>query len=82
MKNDISKIAIKNVKTKVSKFSLQIYAFVYTKVMNFPHSKCEFDLLTIFMFFSNIHKLQKVKIHLDHSQIVGRILGYVHDFLI
>ena len=75
MKSEISKVVIKNVKIKVSKFSLQIYAFLYSKRMDFLHSDFESDVLTKCFFFPNIYKLQKVKIHLDHSHVTGNICG-------
>ena len=59
MKSEISKVVIKNVKIKVSKFSLQIYAFLYSKRMDFPHSNFEFDLLTTCIFFSKYLQTSK-----------------------
>ena len=32
------------------------------------------------MFFINVHLLITVKVHLHHSHITGKILGYAHDF--
>ena len=29
---------------------------------------------------NNAHRLIKVKVHLHHSHITGKILGYAHDF--
>ena len=31
-------------------------------------------------FFVNAHHLIKMKVHLHHSHITGKIIGYVHDF--
>ena len=31
-------------------------------------------------FFVNVHHLIKMKIHLHHSHITGKIIGYAHDF--
>ena len=31
-------------------------------------------------FFINVHRLIKIKIHLHHSHVTGKILGYAHDF--
>ena len=32
------------------------------------------------IFFRNIHRLIKIKLHLHHSHITGKVLGYTHDF--
>ena len=43
IKRDIETVEIKGyVNSKISKFNLQLYAFVYDKVMKFPFSKFEF----------------------------------------
>ena len=37
-------------------------------------------LLSQARFFNNVHHLIKMKIHLYHSHITGKILGYAQDF--
>ena len=80
MKNEINKTDTKSVKTKISVFTLQIYAFVYSVIMDFPRSNFEFDVLATYNLFSNIIKLHRVKIHLDHPNVIDKIRGYVDDF--
>ena len=65
---------------KIPKFNLKVYAFVYDTMIDFPASNFLYDIITITNFFRNAHRLIKVKIHLHHSHITGKILGYSHDF--
>ena len=80
MKDEINKMDTKSVKTKISIFTLQIYAFVYSVIMDFPRSNFEFDVLATCNLFSNIIKLHRVKIHLNHSNVIDKIRDYVDDF--
>ena len=82
LKEIISDIKIKNNKSgcKIAKFTLQIYAFVYQRLMDFPKCRFDYETLTTTNFFENIHRLVNVKIHLHHSHVTGRICGYAHDF--
>ena len=32
------------------------------------------------IFLENVNQIIKVKIHMHHSHVTGKILGYVHDF--
>ena len=81
LKEKISDIEIKSKqKTKISKFTLQLYAFVYQRLMCFPTAKFECETVTTRNLFEFIHKIINVKINLHHSHITGKIIGYVHDF--
>ena len=46
----------------------------------FPNSDIQSETFTTSAFFINVHCLIKMKIHLHHSHITGKILGYAHDF--
>ena len=63
------------------KFALQLYAFVYQRIMNFLQTKFEFETLTTANLFEYVHKIINVKIHLHHSHVTGKIFGYAHDLL-
>ena len=84
MKNNVMQTEIKNALSttygKVPKFNLKIYAYVYTELIDFPRSDMSYDTLTTNQFFINVHRLIKVKFHLHHSHITGKIYGYAHDF--
>ena len=85
LKSKIDNIEIENIikgtrGNKISKFNLQLYAFVYYSMIDFPPSNFIYDTITTNNFFRNLHRLIKVKIHLHHSHTTGKILGYVHDF--
>ena len=79
LKDAISMVKVKST-SKISKFKIQIYAFFYKYIMNFPNTEFESDAFTTKNFFQFVHKLINVKIHLHHSHITGEIKGYVHDF--
>ena len=81
VKEKISDVQIKNKKNtcKVAKFTLQLYAFVYQKLFDFP-KKFDYETLTTSNLFEYVHKIINVKIHLHHSHITGKIIGYAHDF--
>ena len=80
--NEIKSVEIKNFKAlKVPKFTMQIYAFIYQCLMDFP--ACKFDDLTTVTTKNMFNKLYKVinsKVHLHHSHIPGEVIGNSHDF--
>ena len=81
LKEIISETQVKSrIKSKISKFNLQIYAFFYKEIMNFPMTNFESETFTTNDLFEYAHKLLNVKIHLHHSHITGEIKGYSHDF--
>ena len=45
----------------------------------FPNSDIQYETFTTSAFFINVHRLIKMKIHLHHSHITGKILGYAHN---
>ena len=72
LKEKISDVQIKSKQTsKISKFTLQIYAFVYQRIMNFPRSKFEFETVTTGNLFEYVHEI---------INVTGKIIGYTHDF--
>ena len=81
LRKHIEEIEIKNlVSAKIPKFNLQLYAFVYDNLIQFPVSDLAFDTITTNNFFRYVHRLLKVKVHLHHSHVTGEIYGYIHDF--
>ena len=82
LKEKISDVYIKSKQIlKMPKFALQLYAFVYQRIMNFLQTKFEFETLTTANLFEYVHKIINVKIHLHHSHVTGKIFGYAHDLL-
>ena len=80
-KKNIEEVEIKNVvKTKIPKFNLQLYTFVYNKLIDFVESDFVFDTITTDNIFRNVHRMLKVKVHLHHLYVKGKIFGYAHDF--
>ena len=78
IKELISDVKIKNKSnTKISKFMLQTYAFVYQRLIDFPQEK--FDYKTV-NFFESVHRIINVKIQLHHSHVTGKIIGSANDF--
>ena len=84
LKNRVMQTEIKNaLKTsfgRVPIFNLKIYAFVYDSLVYFPKSDTQYETFTANSFFVNAHHLIKMKVHLHHSHITGKIIGYAHDF--
>ena len=81
IKEKISDVEVKSKQmTKIPKFTLQICAFVYQRIMRFPKTKFEIKTVTTGNLFEFVHKIINVKINLHHSHITGKIIGYVHDF--
>ena len=74
-KNFISQTEIKNALSstfgKVTKFNLKIYAYVYDELISFPRNDMAYDTITTNRFFTNVHKLIKVKFNLHYSHIAG-----------
>ena len=83
IKERISAVKIKSTpQSKIPKSTLQIYAFVYQRIMDFPHCKFDYETVTTNDLFIYVHKIINVKIHLHHSHVKfsGKILGCAHDF--
>ena len=68
LKDIISDVKIKNSRSgcKIPKFTLQIYEFVYQRLMDFPLGRFDYQTFTTIIFFENIPKIINVKIHLHH----------------
>ena len=83
IENRIMQTEIKNALStsygKVPKFNLKIYTFVYDNLVDFPPHN-QYDSFTTKNFFINFHRYIKMKIHLLHSHVTGKIIGYSHDF--
>ena len=63
IKERISAVQIKNKQgSKISKFSLQLYAFVYQRIMDFPRGRFDYETLTTNSLFKSIHKIINVKV--------------------
>ena len=74
IKERISDVQIKNKQgPKLSKFLLQLHAFVYQRIMDFPRGRFDYETLTTNSLFESNHKIINVK-------ITGQIIGYAHDF--
>ena len=81
MKEAIKDITIKNKQgSKISKFVLQIYAFVYQRIMDFPRGCFDYKTLTTNDLFDSVHKIINVKTHMHHSHVTGNIIGYAQEF--
>ena len=75
-----NKNALKSSYHKVPKFNLKIYAFVYDWLVYFPKLGIQYETFPTNYFFSHAHHLINMKVHLHHSHIKGKIIGYAHDF--
>ena len=82
IKDMIANVKVKNRRndTKMPKCTLQTYTFVYQRLMDFPQGIFDCETVTKLGFFGNVHKIIDVKLHLHHSHITGKIMGYAHDF--
>ena len=74
------KNALKTSFGRVPKFNLGIYAFVYDCLIYFPKSDVQYETFTTNSFFVNGHHLIKMKVHLHHSHVIPKTIGYAHDF--
>ena len=83
IKNHIMQTEIKNALAssygKIPKFNLKIYAYLYDELVCFP-PQSQYDSVTTKKFFMHVHNLIKMKIHIHHSHVTGKINGYAHDF--
>ena len=81
VKEEIETVEVKGyMNSKIPKFTLQLYAFVYDKIMKFPFSQFECETVTTVNLFLSVYRIINVKIHLHHSHVAGEIKGYAHDF--
>ena len=79
--SDIKSVEIRNNKSKIPKFTIQMYACFYDMLMDFP--RCKFEQLktiTTKGMFTNFYRGINSKVHLHHSHVTGEIVGFVHDF--
>ena len=81
MKEAIKDITIKNKQgSKISKFVLQIYVFVYQRIIDFPQGCFDYETLATNYLFDSAYKIINIKRHLHHFHITRNIIGYAHDF--
>ena len=82
VEEEIKKFDVKHNKTtKIPKFTLQLYSFLYDSLMDFPEVKFdEIKTVTAKAFMINLHRIINCKVHIHHSHVTGEIIGYVHDF--
>ena len=81
IKEQVLDVLIKNKQgSKIPKFMLQVYAFVYQRLMDFPQRRFDYETLAANKLFDSVQKIINVKTHLHHSHITGKIIGYAHDF--
>ena len=60
---------VKKKHTKIPKFTLQIYAFAYDAMMDFPLRDFIFETVTTQNFFENVYRIRNVKVHIHHSHV-------------
>lgn len=60
--------------------TLQVYAFVYQRLMDFPQRRFDYETLATNELFDLVRKMINVKTYLHHSHITGKKIGYAHDF--
>ena len=78
---EIKSVEVRNFKSKIPKFTVQLYAFFYQCLIDFP--ACKFDKLktiTTQNMFGTFYKVINSKVHLHHSHVTGEIIGNCHDF--
>ena len=82
VENEIKKFEVKHNKTtKLPKFTLQLYSFLYHCLMNFPAVKFdEIKTVTTDGFMKELYRVVNYKVHIHHSHVTGKIHGYSHDF--
>ena len=81
IKERVLDVLIKNKQgSKIPTFTLQVYAFVYQKLMDFPQTRFDYETLTTNELFDSVYKIINVKTHLHHFHATGKIIGYAHDF--
>ena len=64
---------------KKSKFTLQVCAFAYERLMKFPSARFDFEAITTPKLFESVHS-KNIKIDLHHLHATGKICGYAHNF--
>ena len=77
---EIKMIEIKNIKTNIPKFTLQIYPFVYDILLNFPACTFIFETITTQDFLENVYRLISFKVNIHHSHVTGKMIGCAHNF--
>ena len=75
IKNTKIKSIVKNTLYKIPRFNLKLYTLVYNKLVEFPESDIAYDTVTTNNFFRKVYRMIKVKMHLHHSHVTGKILG-------
>ena len=81
LRDNINEVEIKGLtKSKIPHRLLKVMTYVYQNLIAFHSHKFEFETVVSNHFFGNLYRLLKIKIHLHHSHIAGKIHGYVYDF--
>ena len=79
--SDIKSIKINPSKSKIPKFTIQLYSYFYDMLTDFPACKSEnIKTITTKGFFTNLYRVLEAKVHIHHSHVSGEMIGYSHDF--
>lgn len=73
---EIRKFEVKKVNKKISKLTLQIMGFAYTRMIGFPNSDLLISAFASAKFFEDLHHLTTGKLNLHHSHATEKIHGY------
>ena len=63
----IKETEIKHLDPQSLKFSQELYAFVYGRLIESQRSNIEYEIVTTANFLRNVYQIIKVKTHLHHS---------------
>ena len=81
MKGEIAKTKIQNRRCgNIKKSTLQLYGFVYFRLIDFWYSNFEIKTMTTNDFFESVYNISNCEFHLNHSHMTEKNRGYVHNF--
>ena len=71
--NNIKEIKVSNTKSKIPKFTTQMYYYFYDMLTNLK-------TVTTNGFSFNFYRALNAKVHIHYSHVTGEIFGYAHNF--
>ena len=88
LKENITSIEIKNVNEKdnnvttkkIPSFLIKLVIYIYHNLIELPTQVFHYETIITKMFIKHFFRLARVKYHIHHSHITGKIKGWAHDF--
>ena len=89
LKENINSVEIKNINDKdcssaptrkIPTFLVRLLIYIYQNLIELPTQVFHYETIVTKMFVKHFFRLARLKYHIHHSHVTGKIKGWAHDF--